>query len=556
MNYEFFESLKEVLNSGQSRSLMLHGNIDDLFFDGKNYVPLIEFLATRCNAPKPKDRKGIIQVIYEVNKPIRLYGNDQHVLVKAWEEFKGAKSPDADLNALFARSYSNATVGMETLRQLTVCSRNFLKSHDLLITIERAEIHLPNTKLNTMAHSDRMRCAIVHDWFSDPEFVAGNDSVVMVTESPEEIHPLVSRLPQTMELEIPYPTFENRQHYLTLNAVENIDSIARQTAGLSIYALRQLVASRKFDRRSIVSKVEQFIQSQLGGDDTVEFHRPEHTLEDCVGFRVIKRFLVEELIPRLNDPEIALAGAAVAGPIGGGKTFIMEGFAAMVDRPVIVLKNIRSKWYGETGKITQRLRRLLFALGGAVIFQDEADTAFGGLSADTHETERRLTTDIQSIMSDVRLLGKVFWLLMTARIEMLSPDLRREGRAGDLIIPILDPEGEDREDFIRWTLSGAKNLEPTEEVISKVREYTKDYSSAAFAKLRSEIKAKKCKSLDEVVAVIYDIIPSDIAVVRKRQTLQALLNTTRRSLLPEAYQKADIQELKKKWRDELLSLQD
>ena len=64
-----------------------------------------------------------------------------------------------------------------------------------------------------------------------------------------------------------------------------------------------------------------------------------------------------------------------------------------------------------------------------------------GVGADAHSTERRLTGKIQAMMSDPRLRGRVTWLLMTARIHLLSPDIRRPGRVGDLIIPVLDPEG-------------------------------------------------------------------------------------------------------------------
>ena len=91
--------------------------------------------------------------------------------------------------------------------------------------------------------------------------------------------------------------------------------------------------------------------------------------------------------------------------------------------------------------IFERLRRVLEALEKVVIFVDEADTQFGGVGAETHSTERRLTGKIQAMMSDPRLRGRVIWLLMTARIHLLSPDIRRPGRVGDLIIPVLDPEG-------------------------------------------------------------------------------------------------------------------
>jgi len=120
--------------------------------------------------------------------------------------------------------------------------------------------------------------------------------------------------------------------------------------------------------------------------------------------------------------------------------------------PVLVLKNIRSQWFGQTDVIFERLRRVLEALEKVLIFVDEADTQFGGVGEGAHETERRLTGKIQAMMSDPRLRGKVIWLLMTARIHLLSPDIRRPGRVGDLIIPVLDPVGEDRLEFIRWML--------------------------------------------------------------------------------------------------------
>ena len=72
----------------------------------------------------------------------------------------------------------------------------------------------------------------------------------------------------------------------------------------------------------------------------------------------MKEFLRDELIPRFRaPPDRALSGAAVAGPIGAGKTFILEAVAGELDMPVLVLKNIRSQWYGQTDVIFERLRR-------------------------------------------------------------------------------------------------------------------------------------------------------------------------------------------------------
>jgi SpoVK/Ycf46/Vps4 family AAA+-type ATPase len=150
-----------------------------------------------------------------------------------------------------------------------------------------------------------------------------------------------------------------------------------------------------------------------------------------------------------------------------------------------------------------------------------------------HETERRLTGKIQGMMSDPKLRGKVIWLLMTARIHLLSPDIRRPGRVGDLIIPILDPTGEDRREFIRWT------LKPTNMTSDALVDWldkeglAEDYSSAGYAALRSQFKAIPPTSEEELKSIVRDFLQPAIKQTRRYQTLQALINCTRRSLLPD-----------------------
>jgi SpoVK/Ycf46/Vps4 family AAA+-type ATPase len=224
---------------------------------------------------------------------------------------------------------------------------------------------------------------------------------------------------------------------------------------------------------------------------------------------------------------------------------------------VLVLKNIRSQWFGQTDVIFERLRRVLLALSKVIIFVDEADTQFGGVGADTHETERRLTGKLQAMMSDSELRGRVAWLLVTARIHQLSPDIRRPGRVGDLIIPILDPEGTDREEFLRWTLKGSVAGELTAGQFQQLSQMTRSYSTAGFAALRSELKAKASQSkgplpLDQVLAVVNDLLPPAIEETRRYQTLQALINCTRRSLLPNPEVK---DEQRKEWAAELRLLE-
>ncbi len=143
-----------------------------------------------------------------------------------------------------------------------------------------------------------------------------------------------------------------------------------------------------------------------------------------------------------------------------------------------------------------------------------------------------MTGKIQGMMSDPRLRGKVIWLLMTARIHLLSPDIRRPGRVGDLIIPILDPVDEDRREFIRWM------LKPTQMVTDELIQWldttglSQDFSSAGYAALRSQFKAIPPKDEQELKEIVSDFLQPAIQQTRRYQTLQAMMNCTRRSLLP------------------------
>ena len=531
----FSSKLSKIINTNQTRSVILTGNVYDLYFNGKEYVPLIEYLSNRYHITPRDGHKGLTQVIYEINNPIIIKEQGQlNELKQNWNRY-GAETKlsfdDICLNAI-----NNPTGALEFLRQLTYVNRlaneRNQSNNDLLIIIESADMLVPEEDISRMSIADKRRIAILHDWFSSTAFMNGNDSVVLISESRNDLNSRVSKLPQMISVDIPFPDKEQREHFIKYGPKCELPvDFAKNTAGLSIHAIRQLMCTGTITQTDVIQKVEEYIISQLG--DTVEFKKPSHTLDDVIGFSRLKSFLRNELIPRIKmDGEESIAGAAVGGPIGGGKTFIFEAMASELGMPVLVLKNLRSQWFGQTDVIFERLQRTIRALDKALIFVDEADTQFGRVSEGTHDTEKRLTGKVQKMMSDTKLRGKVIWLLMTARINQLSPDIRRPGRVGDLIIPVLDPHGEDAKEFLKWVL---KDIETTEDSLREMTDllemHTEGFSAAAYAALRSRIKAKECKSFKEIEAILEDMVLPDIEETREYQTLQAKVNCTRQSLL-------------------------
>jgi SpoVK/Ycf46/Vps4 family AAA+-type ATPase len=581
---DFVRAVGRVLNSGQARTVLLTGNVHDLFFvrdmpgaAAGRWLPLVDYLVASWRGT------GRILVVYELNGPLRFADDGARARLRdAWVRWRTGRSPEDHaiarmlelrragaippreteaeaFDARIAAAPGSPTLALELLRQLCQCSRSQddgkpSLADDLLVIIEGADWLLPDAPVAQLADADRRRIAICRDWFSDPGFLDAGDAVVLVAESRSQLASSIVRLPQLVAVEIPAPDTVERARFLawleaTLPEGAHLETyapraeVAEATAGLSLHAIAQLAKASVHTRRplaagDIVRAVEDFLERQLG-EGVVEVTRPAHRLADVVGNRRLKAFLSEEMIPRLRmGGSAALAGAAIAGPIGSGKTFIFEAVAGELGVPVLVLKTLRSQWFGQTDVIFERLRRTLLALAKVIVIVDEADTQLGGVGEGVHETERRLTGKIQAMMSDSRLRGRVVWLLMTARIHRLSPDLRRPGRVGDLIVPVLDPEGDDRRDFLRFALRGVLVSEPDDDALASLDAATLGWSAAAFAALRGTLQARVALrgaplTVTDALAIVSDTLPAAIDDTRRYQTLQALLNCTRRSLLPD-----------------------
>ena len=101
----------------------------------------------------------------------------------------------------------------------------------------------------------------------------------------------------------------------------------------------------------------------------------------------------------------------------------------------------------------------------------------------------------------------------------------------------------------------------SEEETGQLLEATKDYSAASFASLRSDLEATSLLktnsqttgelTVDEIIAVAEDRILPNIGPIRRYQTLQALLNCTRKSLLPGDYSP----EIRESWVKQIAQLE-
>ena|SRR3989441_12593083 len=120
-------------------------------------------------------------------------------------------------------------------------------------------------------------------------------------------------------------------------------------------------------------------------------------------------------------------GYLICGPVGTGKSFIVQCFAKEIGIPVVELLNFRSKWQGQTEANLERVLSLLDAMGPVAVVVDEADAALGTREtggADSGVSER-VFASLAGFMGDTRRRGKVIWFLMTSRPDLVPVDLKR-----------------------------------------------------------------------------------------------------------------------------------
>lgn len=589
--YEFIKELSAAMQSGRSRSIVLSGNVQDLFFkqegDSGRYIPLLQLLLQRFTFPDQVDIGGenvkLAVIHLDLNDGIRFLGNCREKVVEAFVQWQVGLNQTNQPNVWNRRreeieeileqnlrdARNNTTTAIQILRRFVEASQA-TNGPKLFIVIEGADLVLPagNSDLASASFPIIRKLGIIESWFRDPVFTADKHMVVMLSDSVGGIHPRITRLPQVMNIEVASPDRDARLHFVKTFYAEADkppqtppEKIADDTAGLSLYSIRQMLTefvchgkNLPIPAKAITKQLSVYIRSQLG--DGVKFYRADHPLGEARGNRKFKEFAAEELIPSiLTRGDDAISVVIACGPIGAGKSYLFDGIAFEVDCPVLELGNIRSQWYGGTDIILEKLERLLWSLTKVIIMMPEADTVLGGVGKDVHETERRLTGKIQSLMSNPGLMQKVTWVLDTARVDQLSPDIRRPGRA-DMIIPILDPDDTDRRDFVKMILSVLPTF--SEADVDALMSHTKGFSAGLFGAIRKRAKRRascgNLKTVEDLVCLVKDAMTPDIGTTRRRQELQALLNCTSRSLLPEEFQNGDIEGYRKKWLEEIKSL--
>jgi transitional endoplasmic reticulum ATPase len=267
---------------------------------------------------------------------------------------------------------------------------------------------------------------------------------------------------------------------------------------------------------------------------------PQVTYEDIGGIHNEIKKVREMIELPLRHPEIfeklgieAPKGVLLYGPPGTGKTLLAKAVANESQAHFISISGpeIMSKFYGESEARLREIFKEAREKAPSIIFVDEIDSIAPKREEVTGEVERRVVSQMLSLMDGLEARGKVIVIAATNRPNAIDPALRRPGRF-DREIEIKVPDKKGRKDIL---LIHSRNMplaaEPQEFPvdINKISSVSHGYVGADLEYLCKEAAMKCLRRLLPVLDLQEEKLPPetlDKLIVNQDDFTKALIEVT------------------------------
>src|SRR5438874_2024113 len=224
---------------------------------------------------------------------------------------------------------------------------------------------------------------------------------------------------------------------------------------------------------------------------------PQVAYEDIGGLTDEIRKVREMIELPMRHPEIfeklgveAPKGVLLYGVPGTGKTLLAKAVANESNAHFISISGpeIMSKFYGESVARLREIFKEAKEKAPSIIFIDEIDSIAPKREEVTGEVERRVVSQLLSLMDGLEARGKVIVISATNRPNAIDPALRRPGRF-DREIEIKVPDKKGRKDIL---MIHTRNMPLSDDVnLDKIAGISHGYVGADLEYLCKEA-AMKC----------------------------------------------------------------
>ena len=533
--------LIELYESGAASQFILHGNIADLLL-----MPASKSLGT-LDVYLKDVLLGKFDVVlsYDVGNGVRVEKGGY--TFAQWPAFKEKALPSAPRDAIFALThYLRFAANLGKIKpDKTIRVAVIVRAADLIAPPSPGGA---NYELSGIAWQLR-------EWGSDPNLAGSHCATFLLTENLNDLHPLVSQNGQAAKLAVPLPQAAELEPALgVLHAkypiplrpfAEKLSEPAAALAGATLNSVETLVQTRQHRRQplnanDLVALKKELVEKDAAG--LIEFIKPDRTLEDLHGQDAIKKWLRQDItLWRQGDLAALPMGYLFCGPVGTGKTFMVECLAGEAGVPVVKMKNFRDKWVGSTESNLEKIFRLLSALGRCIVFVDEADQSLGRRTADSGDSGvgGRVYGMMAEQMSNSRNRGRILWALATSRPDLVEVDLKRPGRV-DVKIPIFPTVTADEGYALIRALSKRRGVVLAEKLADPLRASIPDLltpgaAEALSVKIYRAIKTGAGSPDAALDAALQDYQPPVPQAVIEAQIALAIAEATDLSFVPERF---------------------
>lgn len=442
-------TLAESYESNAANQFIVYGNVSDrMLLPGPpaarlGALPdfLLDVLLARFD----------VVLSYDLGNGIRVEKGGE--VFSKWPHFqesqKDWKTPRPAIETL--TRYFRYCANLTRLNQGSAQVGCIIKNADLLVPALQGGL---DYDLNALA-------SLIRDWANDSLLTGHSLATFLIAENLNDLHPLIVNNPRVAQIKIDLPDpdaivdalrFMASSYPVALrDLASDVATAAEQLAGATVGALEGVVKTKQHRREGLVSDDLAKLKKELVEKDTnglIEFIETRRTLDDLYGLEKIKSWLRQDVaLWKENDTGALPKGYLLCGPVGTGKTFLVECLSGEAGVPVVKMKNFRDKWVGSSEGNLEKIFRLIHALGRCYVFIDEADQALGRRDAASGDSGvgGRIYSMLAEEMGSSGNRGRVIWVLASSRPDLIEVDLKRPGRI-DVKIPLF-PTTTPREGF-------------------------------------------------------------------------------------------------------------
>src|SRR5215469_1654022 len=347
--------------------------------------------------------------------------------------------------------YFRYCANLTRLNQPAVQVGCIIKNADLLVPALQGAL---DYDLNALA-------SLIRDWSNESLLAGLSLTISPPTENLNDLHPLIVNNPRIARVRIDLPSSSELLEGFRVLApsfpislsdmTADLPGVAEQLVGTTLGALESVIKTKEHRKERLGAADLAKLKKDLVEKDTsglIEFIETPRTLNDLYGLDRIKAWLRQDIeLWKKNDTAALPKGYLLCGPVGTGKTFLVECLAGEANVPIIKMKNFRDKWVGSSEGNLEKILRLIHALGRCYVFIDEADQALGRREANSGDSgvSGRIYSKLAEEMGSSNSRGRVIWVLASSRPDLIEVDLKRPGRI-DVKIPLF-PTTTAREGF-------------------------------------------------------------------------------------------------------------